>query len=531
MEIEAKFAVQDVQVYRSLQATDHLGRFAVSRGHVKTFIDTYWDTEDRRVLDAGYACRIREYADEAVATVKELFILGDNNIVHRREEFEVHLSPTTMREQPEQWPESHIRQLLLGLTKRAPLVPLFGFAQHRVLRNVWRDQHKVAELCLDTVTLSQQDQVYLEVEVELAPDGTEAELAEIVAALAQTPGLIPEPRSKFERGLALPLANSASTAKGKGPGITLDDTLAGALLKTLRYHYRQMVNSEPGTRIGEDIKALHDMRVAARRMRTAFRVFADYIDADEAAPYLISLKRTGRVLGVVRDMDVFREKAETYLETLPENARPDLTLLKAAWDAEYALARRQMLKYLDSDKYTRFKAQFKTYLDTKPKKSNTPRVRDVIGRLIQEQAGALRTCKSQIDEPECTLAEYHELRIAAKHLRYMLEYFREVLTPSGERAIEDVKLLQNHLGALQDAVVASLHVRYVVAYGTWRLPEEKHLRWLVNPTRTLDIRDYLDYQVEEIDRLMRTFPEVWDRYQSPSFKQLISNAVIALPSK
>ena len=48
--------------------------------------------------------------------------------------------------------------------------------------------------------------------------------------------------------------------------------------------------AELGTRLGEDIEALHDMRVATRRMRAAFRVFGEHFEPKAVAPYLKGLK-------------------------------------------------------------------------------------------------------------------------------------------------------------------------------------------------------------------------------------------------
>ena len=53
------------------------------------------------------------------------------------------------------------------------------------------------------------------------------------------------------------------------------DPLAEAGRKIMRYHFAQVIKHEPGTRLGEDIEALHDMRVATRRLRASFDVFQD----------------------------------------------------------------------------------------------------------------------------------------------------------------------------------------------------------------------------------------------------------------
>jgi CHAD domain-containing protein len=73
--------------------------------------------------------------------------------------------------------------------------------------------------------------------------------------------------------------------------------MAEAARKTFLFHFRQMLVHEPGTRRGADIEALHDMRVATRRMRVAARVFAKYLDSEATRPFKAELKRAGGVLG------------------------------------------------------------------------------------------------------------------------------------------------------------------------------------------------------------------------------------------
>ena len=72
MEIEAKFALSDLETLRRLQTIDHLAGFALSASRVKQVRDTYLDTVDRLILAAGYACRQREQDEGVLVTLKGL---------------------------------------------------------------------------------------------------------------------------------------------------------------------------------------------------------------------------------------------------------------------------------------------------------------------------------------------------------------------------------------------------------------------------------------------------------------------------
>ena len=82
-------------------------------------------------------------------------------------------------------------------------------------------------------------------------------------------------------------------------GIQPDDTLAEAGRKVWLYHFALMVNHEQGTIQGDDEEELHDMRVATRRMRSAFDIFSPAFDQKVIKRYLIGLQKVGRVLGKV----------------------------------------------------------------------------------------------------------------------------------------------------------------------------------------------------------------------------------------
>jgi len=235
-------------------------------------------------------------------------------------------------------------------------------------------------------------------------------------------------------------------------------------------------------------------------------------------------------------MDVFREKAQAYLGAFAKSTPPDLTLLMSAWDAEYARARSKLLKYLDSERYARFKEAFAAYLEIPmPPSANSPspRVAIAVPDLIATRLVEFYTSKSRLDQADADLTDYHRMRIVTKYLRYTLEYFREVLGSEVEQAIGELKVLQDHLGALQDAVVACAHLHNVISWGTWQRPTEEQLRWTPTPINAPDVAAYLEFRQTESRRLVRTFPEAWARYedahhQRTHFTALIASAITAL---
>jgi adenylate kinase len=326
----------------------------------------------------------------------------------------------------------------------------------------------------------------------------------------------------------------------KTPGLEADDSMAEAAHKTFNLHFLRMLYHEPGTRLGEDIEELHDMRVATRRMRAAFDVFGHHLDREQLAPILKGLRRTGRALGAVRDLDVFWEKTQGYLDSQPPEQPVNLEPLRMVWEDQRETSRDRMLDYLDSGRYDRFKERFEEYFRT-PGAGALPvfsskgdplphRLRHVVPVAVYQRLAAVWAYDEWVTGPDVPMERLHQLRIAAKGLRYTLEYFREVLGPEAKTVIEEVKGLQDHLGDLQDAVVASNLLRDFLTWGTWGHgpAKGKEARPPEEPIVAPGVAVYLAARQIEIQHLVDTFPQVWARFQGPEFSQFVASALAPL---
>ncbi len=373
-------------------------------------------------------------------------------------------------------------------------------------------------------------------EPEEAVTEAEAEEPEVAEAEAAAAG---EPEEAEHKDAAL--EGDAAEAKKKErarPGIVSDDTMDEAARKTLLFHYERMLKHEPGTREGDDAEELHDMRVATRRMRAALRVFDGYVDRATIKPYLKALRRTGRTLGTVRDLDVFYEKTQRYLQSLPEGHQDDLEPLLVAWRARRDEARAVMIDYLDSAAFARFTRRFGEFLDRPGAGAVAPftadggplprHVRDALPVVLFERLAAVRAFDEWVGGQDVPLTRYHRLRIASKGLRYTLEFFEEVLGAGANPLIEHVKTLQDHLGDLQDAVVGCGVAGAFLTWGTWQAPGAK-CRGPAHPVLNAPgVATYLAHRQQEIATLIETFPPVWERVGGPEFARGVAGLVAGL---
>ncbi len=319
---------------------------------------------------------------------------------------------------------------------------------------------------------------------------------------------------------------AASGAPGAAPSapprprkaaITLDDSMAEAARKIMWRNWKRARDAEPGARRGTDAEGVHDLRVAVRRIRVALRIFRGDLDRDAVRPFRKSLRRTARALGAVRDLDVFHDKTRRYLDALPEDRRTELDPLLAVWRAEDARARARLVEWLDGGAFARFKAEFGEYLH-RAGRHDGHRVRDAVPILLLRGWTSVRAHDESVSRPGAPPGELHQLRIACKRLRYTLEFFVRVLGAPAEQLIARLTDVQDHLGNLQDAVVACGILRNVLASGDWSPSDDAGVRRA--PAAVVPgVAAYLDVRQREIQTLARTFPGVWGPVRSTKFKK------------
>jgi len=321
-------------------------------------------------------------------------------------------------------------------------------------------------------------------------------------------------------------------------GVSADDTMVEAARKVLTLHFQRVLHHEAGTRAGEDIEELHGMRVAMRRMNAALRVFSDYADSTRLEMVRKGVRRAGRKLGGVRDLDVFWVRAQAYLDTLPPERQGDLAPLRDAFEVERERARNRLLAYLNSDRYGTFKQRTAELLQRadawklpKLTRKGDPmpyRVRHVAPLAVYEQAMALLANDEWVTGARPPLKRLHRLRIAARRFRYTLEFFQEVLAPQTEDLIARIAGLEHHLGDLQDAVVSSGLLRDFLTWGTWGRPKGRKGKRPKEPVLAPGVATYMAETQMQLRRRLTTFPEVWDPFRSPEFKQALAVAVAPL---
>ncbi len=250
---------------------------------------------------------------------------------------------------------------------------------------------------------------------------------------------------------ASPVSGAFVTARGASVG-----ALAYAVL---RRHLAAFLENEPGTRLGEDREALHDMRVASRRLRAALALFDDVLPA-RARVFRRRLGRIGRGLGDVRDLDVQLLQLDEFLREAPAAERLVMQDYLATVAARREHARRRMLRVLDSRGYARLAESLRAFVEREPSRKPLAARRPALAAapaLILRRYRRARRIGDRL-APSSPPADWHALRIAAKRLRYALEFHADLYGGESAPMIEALVDLQDLLGLHQDAQVAMAHL-------------------------------------------------------------------------
>ena len=132
-----------------------------------------------------------------------------------------------------------------------------------------------------------------------------------MAALQTQVAMDPSPVSKLEHALDV-IGRHPATAPENWQGMQADMHMAEACRLIWREQLTQMVLNEAGVRFSSNPEYVHDMRVATRRARAAAKLYGDYFKPKAIRRYLRYLRRTARLLGAVRDLDVAIGKLERF---------------------------------------------------------------------------------------------------------------------------------------------------------------------------------------------------------------------------
>jgi CHAD domain-containing protein len=201
------------------------------------------------------------------------------------------------------------------------------------------------------------------------------------------------------------------------------------------------------------------MRVATRRMRSAFRSYGKILDRAVTDPIGEELKWLAGELGVDRDQEVLTERLTEALEDLPRIlvTGPVRSRLRTWSHARGGGSRRRLIAVLDGRRYLALLGTLDGLLADPPLlEAAAGKPGKVIGKAVRKDFGTLSGLVEQaMEQPaghDRDLA-LHEARKKAKRVRYAAEAAEPALGDPAAGLLRAAKSLQTLLGDHQDSVM------------------------------------------------------------------------------
>lgn len=440
-EVELKLTLPEAEQGRFLRSP--LLRHAAERG-TERLVNIYYDTPDFALHCNGMALRLRRSGKRWVQTVK---CAGTAHAgLSSRPEWEIPYGggfDFSVIDDPA------TKKRLDRLKTR-----LGAAFETNFRRTAWTLRQDRTELLvtLDRGGIAAAGKIIpiSEVEIELV-QGDVAHIFDLADQLAQQFPLVPSLWSKAERGYRLlrgipdhPVrAAPVDLHSGMTPTAAFR-CIALSCLDHLQQNYHGAVHAD-------DVEYIHQMRVALRRLRAALRLFRAVLPPSFEEQLLPSMRRPMAALGAARDLDVLvAEIVAPVISALPDESR--LSALAARVAQRRHSARQQAISLLRDREYGRLLLLLMRRLnelpDSESEAGGTALAAFVTMRLKRQRRDVVRRAESARKDAPIRL---HATRIAAKRMRYALEFLAPLLAPRRTaRLIGHMTQLQDKLGQLND---------------------------------------------------------------------------------
>lgn len=284
-------------------------------------INIYFDTPDLALTRQRMAIRLRKKDGQWLQTVKHGGTSGAG--LHQRPEIEQPVPAATL--DLGRIADPALSRFLLRPDIGPTLQPVFTTNFERTTWELQGENGSLVELALDDGEIDSNGRItpLLEVELELKK-GEISDLFHLAFQLAAAVPLIPDARSKAQRGYALYQDEPPAPVHAAPPRLEKKMAPAAALQAALDETLRQLQANVQGLLASDDPEFVHQARVAFRRLRTLEKVFAPLLPATGWQEIIESSKALAGVLGQARDWQVLlADTLPSVTVTWPDPACPE----------------------------------------------------------------------------------------------------------------------------------------------------------------------------------------------------------------
>ena len=471
-EIERKYdpaaaGTAALEVVKAMTGT--AGVAAVSQQAEQLLDAVYYDTADLRLIGAGITLRRRTGGEDAGWHLK--LPAGADT----RDEMRLPLAApggkpaagaasgtagqraVTPRARVGSAVPEELAALVRAYTRGAALAPVLQIrTSRRVLRLVDDASRTLAEIAADHVAAGPADGAsatsWDEIEAELVV-GDPKLLKAIDTRLRKAGARPAATATKLQRALGsrLPAAKAAQR-----PPLTAASPAGEVVLAYVRDQVAAISRYDPLVRRDEP-DAVHQMRVATRRARSALQAFGAIVEREATRPLCAELKWLAAALGQARDGEVLLARLTAELAAVPPAlvVGPVQARITDFFTAGLARARQTALDALDGQRYLQLLDDLDVLLADPPlTPSAGRRAGKVLAKPVRRAERRLQRALAAGPGAADRDAAIHEARKATKRARYAAEAAVPALGSTAKRQAAQAKELQQLLGDHHDSVVA-----------------------------------------------------------------------------
>jgi CHAD domain-containing protein len=413
----------------------------------------YYDTPDLRLARWGVSLRHRAGEGWTLKLAPAPSAPGKPGAVLERDEL-------TFQGGAKKPPEAAL-EVVRAYVRNAELVPVARLSTvRRRVRLVDASGTRVAEVVDDEVSVRDGRRVaarFREIEVEVpGENGADGIITPLVTRLRGAGAGAPDPTPKHIRALG-PRAIEPPEVSPEPllPQAPAKDVIRNVLAESVA----ALLHNDPLVRTGRDPEAVHQARVATRKLRSNLRTFGPLLDVEWTEPLRSELGWLAMSLGSVRDREVLLERLRERTKSLPASDQRAAASLLHLLEVEINALRKKLIDDLDSQRYIDLLEQLVTAAHspaTLPD-GDQPAIA-VLPALATTPWRRLRSAVRQLPEAP-TDPELHRIRILAKRARYAAEAVAPVAGPGAVAFAKAAAKLQTILGEHQDSVTAQAWLR------------------------------------------------------------------------
>ncbi|MBP8132529.1 MAG: CHAD domain-containing protein [Candidatus Hydrogenedentes bacterium] len=210
-------------------------------------------------------------------------------------------------------------------------------------------------------------------------------------------------------------------------------------VRTLRENIDTVLNEEPD--------GIHDMRVASRRLRAALSECAPLLPKGPRNELRRIARRVTRLLGRARELDVTLEMLAQF-SAIHADAREAAAALARPLREERARLSPDCIEAAHLAACEDLDALLVRLFEGAHPRAG--RVLEIVSRRLKRRFEALFRCYEKWMETG-DREQLHRVRVAFKKLRYACELFAPFFDDNLHGCIQELRQLQEHLGAWNDA--------------------------------------------------------------------------------